>query len=157
VCERPSVYTTPYGYPASESYQGTIYITTDTYAVVKYEAFTGRTPYAIDKPKVLRRLGLAAPTVRRATIHDVYQYEQLRGTYYLRYARHDAASVYTDAATGARQRTQRDCLELLATSFTQDKPLVLQTTGLHVDPNVPYHPEFWDAYQVLVPATVAEK
>ena len=68
-----------------------------------------------------------------------------------------AASVYTDAATGARQRTQRDCLELLATSFTQDKPLVLQTTGLHVDPNVPYHPEFWDAYQVLVPATVAEK
>jgi erythromycin esterase-like protein len=157
VCERPSVYTTPYGYPASESYQGTIYITTDTYAVVKYEAFTGRAPYAIDKPKVLRRLGLAAPTVRRATIHDVYQYEQLHGTYYLRYARHDAASVYTDAATGARQRTQRDCIELLATSFTQDKPLVLQTTGLHVDPNVPYHPEFWDAYQVLVPATVEEK
>ncbi|TVT41547.1 hypothetical protein FNT36_08905 [Hymenobacter setariae] len=157
VCERPSVYTTPYGYPASESYQGTVYITTDTYAVVKYEAFTGRAPYAIDKSKALRRLGLAAPTVRRVTIHDVYQYEQLRGTYYLRYARHDATQVYTDAATNARQQTQRDCIELLATSFTQDKPLVLQTTGLHVDPHVPYHPEFWDSYQVLVPATVQDK
>jgi hypothetical protein len=157
VCERPSAYTTPYGYPAPESYQGTVYITTDTYAVVKYEAFTGRTPTTLDKPKDLRRLGLAAPTVRRRTHHDVYQYEQLRGTYYLRYARHDRAQVFTDPVTGARQQTQRDCLELLATSFTQDKPLVLQTTGLRVDPNVPYRPEFWDSYQVLVPATVSEK
>jgi len=157
VCERPSAYTTPYGYPAPESYQGTIYITTDTYAVVKYEAFTVRTPYAVDKPKVLRRLGLAVPTTMRNTHHDVYQYEQLRGTYYLRYARHETEQVYTDAATSAHQRTQRDCIELLATSFTQDKPVVLQTTGLHVDPNVPYRPAFWDSYQVLVPTTVEEK
>jgi hypothetical protein len=157
VCQRPSAYTTPYGYPAPESYQGTIYITTDTYAVVKYEAFTVRTPYAIDKQKDLRRLGLTAPTSRRRTHHDVYQYEQLRGTYYLRYARHDAEQVYTDPATGASQQTQRDCIELLATSFTQDKPLVLQTTGLHVAPNVPYHPEFWESYQVLVPASVQDK
>ncbi len=157
VCARPSAYTTPYGYPAPESYRGTVYITTDTYAVVKYEAFTVRTPYAIDKPKDLRRLGLTAPTSRRRTHHDVYQYEQLRGTYYLRYARHDDEQVYADPATGARQQTQRDCLELLATSFTQDKPVVLQTTGLRVDPTVPYRPEFWDSYQVLVPATVKEK
>ncbi|WP_235998276.1 erythromycin esterase family protein [Hymenobacter sp. BT559] len=157
VCERPSAYTTPYGYPAPESYQGTIYITTDTYAVVKYEAFTGRAPYTIDKLKVLHHLGLAAPTSRRATIHDVYQYEQLHGTYYLRYARQDSKQVYTDQATGAHQQTRRDCLELLATNFTQDKPVVLQTTGLRVDPNVPYRPEFWDSYQVLVPASVQDK
>jgi erythromycin esterase-like protein len=157
VCERPSAYTTPYGYPAPESYQGTVYITTDTYAVVKYEAFTVRTPYAIDKPKVLRRLGMTAPTTMRNTHHDVYQYEQLRGTYYLRYARHDDQQVFADPATGARQLTRRACLELLATSFTQDKPMVLQTTGLRVDPNVPYRPAFWDSYQVLVPATVGEK
>jgi hypothetical protein len=157
VCERPSAYTTPYGYPAPESYQGTVYITTDTYAIVKYEAFIGRTPTTFDKAKDLRRLGLAAPTSRRRTHHDVYQYEQLRGTYYLRYARHDHEQVFTDPATGARQQTQRDCLELLATSFTQDKPVVLQTTGLHVDPNVPYRPEFWDSYQVIVPANVQDK
>jgi erythromycin esterase-like protein len=157
VCQRPSAYTTPYGYPAPESYQGTVYITTDTYAVVKYEAFTGRAPYAVDKAKVLRRLGMTAPTTMRQTHHDVYQYEQLRGTYYLRYARHDNEQVYTDPSTGARQQTRRDCIELLATSFTQDKPLVLQTTSLHVAPNVPYHPEFWDSYQVLVPASVQDK
>lgn len=116
-----------------------------------------RAPYAIDKAKALRRLGLTGPTTQRRTHHDVYQYEQLRGTYYLRYARHDNEQVYTDPATGARQHTQRDCLELLATSFTQDQPLVLQTTGLRVDPTVPYRPEFWDSYQVLVPATVSGK
>jgi erythromycin esterase-like protein len=157
VCERPSAYTTPYGYPAPASYRGTVYITTDTYAVVKYEAFTERTPTTIDKAKDLRRLGLAAPTSRRRTHHDVYQYEQLRGTYYLRYARHDRAQVFTDPATGARQQTQRDCLELLATSFTQDQPVVLQTTGLRVDPTVPYRPAFWDSYQVLVPPTAEQK
>ena len=157
VCERPSAYTTPYGYPAPESYQGTLYITTDTYALVKYEAFTVRAPYAIDKAKVLRRVGLTAPTTMRGTHHDVYQYDQLRGTYYLRYARHDNEQLYSDPATNARQQTQRESLELLATSFTQDKPLVLQTTGLHLDLNVPYRPEFWDSYQVLVPTTVKEK
>jgi erythromycin esterase-like protein len=157
VCERPSAFTTPYGYPAPESYQGTLYLTTDTYALVKYEAFTVRTPYAIDKAKVLRRLGLTAPTSLRTTTHDVYQYDQLRGTYYLRYARHDNKQVYTDPLTHSRQHTQRDCLELLATSFTQDQPLVLQTTGLHIDPTAPYRPAFWDTYQVLVPATVPEK
>ena len=157
VCERPSAFTTPYGYPAPESYQGTLYLTTDTYALVKYEAFTVRTPCTIDKAKVLRRLELTAPTSLRRTHHDVYQYEQLRGTYYLRYARHDNEQVYSDPATGAHQQTQRDCLELLATSFTQDQPLVLQTTGLHIDPTVPYRPEFWDSYQVLVPTTVVEK
>jgi erythromycin esterase-like protein len=157
VCERPSAYTTPYGYPAPASYQGTVYITTDAYAVVKYEAFTERTPTTLDKAKDLRRLGLAAPTVRRRTHHDVYQYEQLRGTYYLRYARHDHEQVFTDPVTGARQQTQRDCLELLSTSFTQDKPVVLQTTGLRVDPTIPYHPAFWESYQVLVPATAGEK
>jgi len=157
VCERPSAFTTPYGYPAPESYQGTLYITTDTYALVKYEAFTVRAPYAVDKAKVLRRLGLTAPATRRSTHHDVYQYEQLRGTYYLRYARHDNEQLYSDPATNARQQTQRESLELLATSFTQDKPLVLQTTGLHLDLNVPYRPEFWDSYQVLVPTTVKEK
>jgi erythromycin esterase-like protein len=157
VCERPSAYTTPYGYPAPESYQGTLYITTDTYALVKYEAFTVRTPYPIDKTKVLRRLGFTAPTTRRSTHHDVYQYDHLRGTYYLRYARHDIEQVYTDPATGTRQRAQRESLELLATSFTQDKPVVLQTTGLRLDPTVPYRPEFWDSYQVLLPAAVEEK
>ncbi|MET4108162.1 erythromycin esterase family protein [Hymenobacter sp. UYP22] len=154
VCERPSAYTTPYAYPAPDSYQGTLYITTDTYAVVKYEAFTVRTPYAINKAKDLRRLGLTSPTSRQRTHHDVYQYEQVGGTYYLRYARHDRDQVYADPATGARQQTRRDCLELLATSFTQDKPVVLHTTGLRVDPTVPYRPEFWNSYQVLVPATV---
>lgn len=157
VCERPSAYTTPYGYPAPASYQGTLYITTDTYALVKYEAFTVRAPHAIDKAKVLRRLGLTAPTTRHRTHHDVYQYDQLRGTYYLRYARHDDEQVYTDPATGARQQTQRESLELLATSFTQTHPVVLQTTGLHLDPTVPYRPEFWSSYQVLVPASGPEK
>jgi erythromycin esterase-like protein len=157
VCERPSAYTTPYGYPAPESYQGTLYITIDTYALVKYEAFTGRAPSTIDKANVLHRLGLTAPTTRRSTHHDVYQYDQLRGTYYLRYARHDIEQVYTDLATGTRQQTQRESLESLTTSFTQDKPLVLRTTGFHLDPTVPYRPEFWDSYQVLVPATVTEK
>ncbi len=155
VCDRPSAFTTPYGYPAPESYQGTLYITTDTYALVKYEAFTVRTPYAVDKAKVLRRLGLSAPVTQRRTHHDVYQYDQLRGTYYLRYARHDDEQLFIDPATGERRQTKRESLELLATSFTQEHPLVLQTTGLHLDPTVPYRPEFWESYQVLLPT--AEK
>lgn len=154
VCQRPSAFTTPYGYPAPESYQGAVYITTDTYAIVKYEAFTVRAPYEIKRDKLLRQLNLPAPSSRRRTNHDIYQYEQLRGIYYLKYAQRENESVYTDLASGSIQRRQRESTELLATSIRLSQPLVLQSSGLRVDKRVPYRPEFWDSYQVIMPTAV---
>ena len=151
VCLSPSAFTTPYGYPAPASYEGTVYIDTENFAVVKYEAFTARTPVELTKAKRLKDYGLSEPTTYVRTHHDVYQYEARKGLYLLKYARRESAQDFHSTATQATTLRWREVQELLATSTELAKPQVLQTSLTEVDATVPYRPEFWDTYQVVLP------
>ena len=151
VCNRPSAFTTPYGYPSADAYEGTVYVDSENFAVVKYEAFVRRSPTELVKPKYFRRFGLTKPAVDNVTHHDVYQYEEVNGTYFLKYARretnHDILSQ-----DSVEQHHWQDVQELLTTGVELTKPLVLQTSLLDVADNVAYNADFWNTYQVLLPS-----
>ncbi|MGI4874095.1 MAG: erythromycin esterase family protein [Janthinobacterium lividum] len=151
VCRSPSAFTTPYGYPAPASHEGTIYIDTENFAVVKYETFTTRTPVELTKAKQLKRFGLSEPTTYFWTHHDVYQYEARQGLYLLKYARREKSLDFHSVATQATTQRWREVQELLATSAELAHPQVLQTSLTEVDATAPYRPEFWDTYQVVLP------
>lgn len=150
VCQRPSAFTTPYGYPAPETYAGTLYVDADNFALVKYEAFTTRSPHEYSKAKEYRRLGFAEPVTAYRRHHDVYQYEASNGTYFLKYARREDLCTFLGTTTHEKHRT-REINELLATSVNLAQPQVLQTSIYEVDARVPYRAEFWDTYQVVLP------
>ncbi|HET9504527.1 MAG TPA: erythromycin esterase family protein [Hymenobacter sp.] len=150
VCLSPSAFTTPYAYPAPDAFEGTLYVDTDNFALVKYEAFTTRRPHEYDKPKDFRRLGFAEPVTMYRRHHDTYQYEASKGIYFLKYARRENSATYLGATTHEKHRT-REINELLTTSVSLTQPQVLQTSIYEVDAHAPYRPEFWDTYQVVLP------
>ncbi len=150
VCNRPNAFTTPYGYPAPDSYEGTVYVDTENFAVVKYEAFTTRSPYELTKAKHFKRFGLTQPATHYAKHHDVYQYEEVKGTYFLKYARRESTTDLVLRDSQQKHQWQ-DTHELLTTSVELARPQVLQTTLMEVDAKVPYREEFWNSYQVLLP------
>lgn len=150
VCQRPNAFTTPYGYPAPEAYAGTVYVDTENFAVVKYEAFTTRSPRILDKPKEFKRYGLTQPATSYRRHHDVYQYAELNGTYFRQYARRETTTEFVSPDSLEKHHWQ-DVQELLTTSVELAKPQVLQTSIYEVDTNVPYRQEFWNTYQVLLP------
>ncbi|NVO33143.1 erythromycin esterase family protein [Hymenobacter lapidiphilus] len=151
VCNRPSAFTTPYGYPAADAYVGTVYVDAENFAVVKYEAFTTRSPYEVSKPKVFKRFGFTQPFTNYAKHHDVYQYEEVKGTYFLKYARRESTFDFVMRESQEKHHWQ-DIHELLTTSVELTRPLVLQGNLLEGAGKVPYRAEFWDTYQVLLPA-----
>lgn len=150
VCDRPSAFTTPYGYPAPDAYEGTLYVDTESFALLKYEAFTTRSPNEITKPKSYQRLGFTQPVTDSRRHHDVYQYEAVGGTYFLKYARRETTSNFSTAATQEEHTTQ-EINELLATSIELAKPQVLLTSLYETDSHVPYRAAFWNTYQVVLP------
>ena len=150
VCNRPNAFTTPYGYPSADSYEGSVFVDTENFSVVKYEAFTTRSPDELTKPKDFKRFGFAQPATHYQKHHDVYQYEEVKGTYFLKYARRENTSDFVLRDSQQKHQWQ-DIHELLTTGVEIAKPQALQTSLLEVDPNVPYRAEFWNAYQVLLP------
>ncbi|MBC8085180.1 MAG: erythromycin esterase family protein [Hymenobacter sp.] len=150
VCNRPNAFTTPYGYPAADAYEGMVYVDTENFAVIRYEAFTTRSPDELTKPKDFKRFGFTQPATRYRQHHDVYQYEEVKGTYFLKYARRESTIDFVLRDSQQRHRWQ-DIHELLATGLELARPQVLQTTLMEVDAKVPYHEEFWNTYQVLLP------
>ncbi|HEX8326612.1 MAG TPA: erythromycin esterase family protein [Hymenobacter sp.] len=155
VCNRPSAFTTPYGYPAPEAYEGSIFVDAENFAVVKYEAFTTRSPTELTKPKEFKRYGLTQPATGRRTHHDVYQYADVNGTYFRQYARRETNWEFALRGSADHHRW-RDVHELLTTGVELARPVELHTSLYEVDSNVPYRAEFWETYQVLLP-TQAEK
>ena len=150
VCTRPSAFTTPYGYPAPEAYEGTLYIDTENFAVVKYEAFTTRSPTELTKPKQYKRFRFTQPATMHWKHHDVYQYAAVNGTYFRQYARRETTQEFVLA--DGQQHHWQNIHELLTTGVELAKPLVLQTSIYEVDATVPYRAEFWNSYQTLLPA-----
>ncbi|MBW3128647.1 hypothetical protein [Hymenobacter profundi] len=136
--------------PAADTYEGTVYVDTENFAVVQYEAFTTRRPQELTKPRDLRRLGFAQPLTRYRQHHDLYQYEPVQGTCFLKYARRESATDFVRRDTQQRQRWQ-DLHELLTTDVELATPHVLHTTLFEVDAQVPYRADFWNTYQVLLP------
>lgn len=150
VCNRPSAFTTPYGYPAPTAYTGTLYIDTENFAVVKYEAFTTRSPTELVKPKMYKRFGLAKPAVCHTKHHDVYQYETTQGTYFRQYALRETAYDLV-AQDSTEKHRWRDVNELLTNNIELIKPMELNTSTYDI--NAPYNAEFWNTYQGLLPPT----
>ena len=150
VCNRPNAFTTPYGYPSAATYVGSVFVDTENFAVVKYEAFTTRSPNQLTRPKYFRRLGFTEPVTSYAKHHDLYQYEEVSGTYFLKYARRETSYDFVVIDSQEKHRWQ-DIHELLTTNVELVKPLVLQTTLFEVDAKVPYRADFWDTYQVVLP------
>ncbi|GAA3998728.1 hypothetical protein GCM10022408_07030 [Hymenobacter fastidiosus] len=150
VCNRPSAFTTPYGYPAADAYVGTVYVDAENFAVVKYEAFTTRSPYEVSKPKFLKRYGFTQPFTNYLKHHDVYQYEEVKGTYFLKYARRESTFDFVMRDSQEKHHWQ-DIHEMLTTSVELTKPQVLQGNLLEAAGKVPYRAEFWNTYQVLLP------
>ena len=155
VCNRPNAFTTPYGYPAPQAYEGTIYVDVENFAVVQYEAFTTRSPHELTNANVLKRMGFTQPTTFYQKHHDLYQYQSHQGTYVLHYARRESTIDYLTSETQAKHHWQATS-ELLTTSAALTKPQVLQTSLLEVNPSAPYQADFWDTYQVLLPAVGAK-
>ena len=149
VCNRPSAFTTPYGYPAADAYEGSVYVDTENFAVVKYEAFATRSPNELAKPREYKRRGFVQPAMEYRTHHDVYQYEEVKGTYFRKYARRETTRRFV--LRDSTQHHWQDVQELLTTGVELAKPQVLQTSLYDVDTNVPYREEFWNSYQVLLP------
>jgi hypothetical protein len=150
VCNRPNAFTTPYGYPSADAYQGSVFVDTENFAVVKYEAFTTRSPDELTKPQDFRRFGFTQPATCYRKHHDVYQYEEVKGTYFLKYARRESTTDFV--LHGSPQKHQwQDIHELLTTGVELARPLVLQTNLLDTDDKVPYRADFWNTYQVLLP------
>ncbi|MFD2719074.1 erythromycin esterase family protein [Hymenobacter monticola] len=151
VCNRPSAFTTPYGYPAPEAYTGSVFVDTENFAVVKYEAFTTRSPTELTKPREYGRYGFAQPATRFWQHHDVYQYEEAKGTYFRQYARRETTARFV--LRDSTQHRRQDVKELLTNSVELAKPVVLQTSLMEANANVPYREEFWNTYQVLLPTS----
>ncbi|MBG8553114.1 erythromycin esterase family protein [Hymenobacter guriensis] len=148
-CNKPNTFTTPYGYPSPETFEGTIYIDADNFAVVKYDVRMTREPATVTKVKVLKRLGLPGPAQYISQAHDVYQYEEVNGRYYLKYSQIEFQQDYVILATQARQRHTEN-YQLLVTGLELKNPAVLRSSMTDVL-NVPYRPEFWETYQVVLP------
>lgn len=125
VCNRPSAFTTPYGYPAAEAYAGTVYVDAENFVVVKYEAFTTRSPSEITKPKYVKRYGFTQPFTSYLKHHDVYQYEEANGAYFLKYARRESTTDFVLRDNQQKHHWQ-DVHELLTTSLELTRPQVLR-------------------------------
>jgi erythromycin esterase-like protein len=150
VCNRPSAFTTPYGYPAADAYVGTVFVDAENFAVVKYEAFTTRSPDEVSKPSAFKRYGFTQPFTNYRKHHDVYQYEEVKGTYFIKYARRESWFDFVLRDSQEKHHWQ-DIHEMLTTSVELTTPQVLPGNLLEVAGKVPYRPEFWNTYQVLLP------
>ncbi|RZK46964.1 MAG: hypothetical protein EOO59_18485 [Hymenobacter sp.] len=133
-----------------DAYTGTVDVDVENFAVVKFEAFTTRHPTELAKPKDYRRFGLTQPATLYKQHHDVYQYADVKGTYFRQYARRETTYRFVNQDSTETHHWQ-DIHELLTTSVELAKPLVLQTSLYEADANVPYREEFWNTYQVLLP------
>ncbi|MBT9393056.1 erythromycin esterase family protein [Hymenobacter sp. NST-14] len=153
-CDKPNAYTTPYAYPSPALVEGKIHIDADNFAVVKYEARMTRDTLLMSKDKVLRRLRLPGPARHVDRAHDVYQYEEVNGRYYLKYAQLEYQIDYVLRATGETRRDTEN-QELLITGLELEKPAVLQRSTQDVLTTVPYREGFWQSYQVMLPETAA--
>ena len=149
-CNRPSAFTTPSGYPSPDAYTGSIFVDTENFAIVQYEAFTTRSPSQLTRPRQFRRFGFAQPLTSYARHHDLYQYEEVKGTYFLHYARREKTYDLVGADNSEHHHWQ-DIHELLTTAVELAEPLVLQTSLMEVATRVPYRADFWNTYQVLLP------
>lgn len=69
----PGSYSTGFGYPAPETSNGTMYIDTENYAVLKYEHYIVRQPYVSKKSK----------NIIKSSLHITQSYKQVDGKYFI--------------------------------------------------------------------------
>ncbi|MBC8110638.1 MAG: carboxypeptidase-like regulatory domain-containing protein [Verrucomicrobia bacterium] len=148
-CTKPSAYTTPYAYPSPISYQGFLYIDVKNFAVVKYEAFTTWESQVLSKKSIIKRFFMKTPFQLTRTAHDVYEYEHLKGVYFLKYARN--SSNYTiNALDESKGYKQENKAEFLNISIEMTNPKMLKKNLLQTTTNVPIDEKFWDNYQFFL-------
>ena len=138
---RPNVHTA--GTTHLAEHGGTVYLTSDDFALVRYEERFRQRPF-VRKVRDDRRMG-DTRTVNNS-YSRIFQYSRRQGRYVLSYARHTADRIFTTTTTEQRTLQEVKALYLLDWQPEIIEPLDYPLMKLDRQPLLPRHAQ-WDSDQ----------
>ena len=143
-CRKPNAYNVPY--TSAVFYKGSVFIDTENFAVLKYEAHTQQKTDKEKRKRVLKYYNLKESMNRTIKIHDIYYYDEFEGKYYLKYATTNK-SVQFESLDKKEKKIFEDIKQVLVTKIEAKNPKVL-TESNYAEPE--FDEEFWETYNVIL-------
>lgn len=148
-CLKPNNFNIPYGYPSPATYKGDVYIDTENFALLKYEAFTQWEVTMMGKKKFLNRQGFQSPVNMLRGVHDMFYYDEYDGHYYLKYASHNYSLEFE--TIDSKEKSKREYIDqILVTRIESENPKKLTETMTKINTDVEYDKDFWDSYNIIL-------
>ena len=148
-CLKPNNYNIPYGYPSPAAYNGDVYIDTENFALLKYEAYTQWDVTKMDKKKFLKKQGFHSPVNMLRRVHDILYYDEYDDYYYLKYASHNYSLEFE--TIDGKEKSKREYMDqILVTKIESKTPKKLTETMTKINTDVDYDKDFWDSYNVML-------
>jgi erythromycin esterase-like protein len=148
-CKKPNAYNTPYAYPSPSSYEGTILIDSENFAILKYEALTNWESVHYKKKRLIKAFKLNSPFTLTKKSHDLYYYDRYGENYLLRYAKR-TFSYNINPDNSEQTIVQIDDREIVNTNVELINPIPISQSLLEVDTNIPYNKVFWESFNIKI-------
>ena len=149
-CTNPNIFTA--GYASLQSYSGKIFIDTEDYAVVRFEADIFQTPTEYTSKKAVKRFG--QPYRFEPRYKDIYQYRKVGGHYLLDYSKNEGQFGFFNPVTNEKISSKYEMEEIQVLNSSTENITRLEESLTQTDGEKVYDPDFWNNLNVVLKSKI---